>query len=154
MREIHARPCSLLSRAALGAALAADLFAPALVPADVLFDNNNKDAVSSGPSQETVVDLKTPALISRIFTYHWNDGRGAAKAGSITLRSAAGETLGPWDVESSPGQGGVPNANWECFPNVSVPAGRYSVLDSDPSTWSWNARTGGAGVVTVEGWPQ
>jgi hypothetical protein len=122
--------------------------------ADVLFDNDNRDGVARGPRRATVVDLKAPALISRIRTYHWNDGRGTVAAGTIALRAADGRTFGPWEATGLPGQGGVPNADWECFPNVSVPAGRYTVIDSDPASWAWNDRTGGAGIATVEGWPQ
>jgi hypothetical protein len=34
---------------------------------------------------------------------------------------------------------------------VTVPAGRYTVIDSDPGTWSQNADSGGEGHVIVHG---
>lgn len=36
-------------------------------------------------------------------------------------------------------------------PNIVIPAGRYQVIDSDPSTWAQNAASGGKGMVTIKG---
>lgn len=36
-------------------------------------------------------------------------------------------------------------------PNVLLPAGRYVVVDPDPSTWSQNSRSGGAGMSRADG---
>jgi hypothetical protein len=121
---------------------------------DVPFDNDNRDGVARGPRRATVVDLKTPALISRIRTCHRNDGHDTVAAGTIALRAADGRTFGPWAATGLPGRGEAPDADWECFPDVGVPAGRYTVVDSDRASWAWNDRTGGAGIANVEGWPQ
>jgi choice-of-anchor C domain-containing protein len=43
----------------------------------------------------------------------------------------------------------VPNANWIATPNVVIPAGTYTVIDSDPSTWSQNSGSGGQGFAAV-----
>ena len=43
------------------------------------------------------------------------------------------------------GQGGVQNAVWICHPEVDLPAGSYTVLDSGAATWSFNGESGGAG---------
>jgi hypothetical protein len=32
---------------------------------------------------------------------------------------------------------------------LTLPAGTYTVLDSDPATWSQNAETGGQGIIWV-----
>ena len=49
------------------------------------------------------------------------------------------------------GQGGANNAYWECRPNVVLPAGTYTVVDSDPATWAQNAQSAGRGIVEVKG---
>ncbi len=43
------------------------------------------------------------------------------------------------------------NAYWAAFPLETIPAGTYTVMDSDPSTWSANGESGGAGFVNVRG---
>jgi len=85
-------------------------------------------------------------------TYHWNHGRGA-RPGTVGLMQSSGRIYGPWQMRGTPGQGGVPNANWECTPNVVVPAGTYTIVDSDPATWAQNSGTGGAGMAVVKGYP-
>lgn len=126
----------------------------AYAQAEALFSNNNIDAVQNGPTQQTVVSLNRPVMISKITTYHWNNARGTAAIGTIALRSATGQLYGPWQAEGEPGQGGVPNAYWVAYPNVSLPAGAYTVIDSDPMTWAQNAASGGAGMTWAEGYIQ
>lgn len=119
-----------------------------------LFKLESLLAVQSGPPKPTVFKLNTPALITEIMNYHYNDGRGATP-GSIGLKAEDGTTYGPWKVEiSKEGQGGVPDAYWFVRPDVEVPAGTYTVIDSDPSSWSWNDETGGMGVSFVKGIPR
>lgn len=84
-------------------------------------------------------------------TYHWNNGRGTPAGGTIALRSADGKMFGPWGVSTTPGQGGVPNANWIANPNVVIPAGSYTVIDSDPATWAQNGQSGGRGMLEIKG---
>jgi hypothetical protein len=43
------------------------------------------------------------------------------------------------------GQGGVMDAVWIVRPNTTIPAGTYTVIDSDPGSWSENSISGGAG---------
>jgi hypothetical protein len=117
---------------------------------DKLFDNGNVYAVQNQPTQETVFTVKEQVYVARITTYHWNNGRGAP-AGKIALRNSAGEIVGPWQAVGRPGQGGVPSAYWVAEPDMMLPAGTYTVLDSDPATWAQNAASGGTGMVTIEG---
>ena len=84
--------------------------------------------------------------------YHWNNGRGST-TGTISLRGGDGRTYGPCRVTGSPGQGGVPNAYWTANPNVTSPAGTYTVVDSEPGTRAQNSESGGAGHARVEGYP-
>ena len=118
--------------------------------ATVLFDNGNVDAVYNQPTRATTFRLDDRARITSITTYHWNDARGD-RPGAIALLSNSGRVYGPWQAKGSPGQGGVPNAYWTVRPNVTLPAGRYTVLDSDLFTWSQNDATSGAGMVRIEG---
>jgi hypothetical protein len=119
-----------------------------------LFTLNNPHAVQNHPVRETVMTLSTSAVLTKIVTYHWNNGAGTSAPGTILLRSQSGKVFGPWQAEGEPGQGGVPNAYWVCYPNLSVPAGTYRVIDSDPATWSQNAVSGHAGMSWAEGYPR
>ncbi|MHB1101397.1 MAG: hypothetical protein ACYC0C_01175 [Devosia sp.] len=118
--------------------------------AAMLFDNGNIYAVYNQPSRATTFRLDDRARITTITTYHWNDARGD-RAGAIALLSNSGRIYGPWQATGSPGQGGVPNAYWTVHPNITLPAGRYTVLDSDLFTWSQNEGTDGAGFARIEG---
>lgn len=115
-----------------------------------LFNNTNVGSVANGPRLPTVFTLASPALVSEIQTYHWNFGRGA-HPGTIGLRRQDGVHYGPFAVRASSGQGGAPNVNWVATANVTLPAGTYTVLDSDPNTWSQNVQSGGRGFAIVRG---
>ncbi|MFZ2446482.1 MAG: hypothetical protein WAW37_08995 [Syntrophobacteraceae bacterium] len=109
----------------------------------------NIDAVGNGPTRSTTFTIKQEVLVTHITTYHWNDGQGA-DPGTIGLRSASGRMYGPWEAEGIPGQGGVPDASWEVFPEVVIPPGTYTVVDSDLATWSRNSASGGRGMCSVK----
>jgi hypothetical protein len=49
--------------------------------------------------------------------------------------------------------GGVRDAYWVVYlsPGVNIPAGSYTVLDSNPSTWSYTYETENSGIVSVVG---
>jgi len=118
----------------------------------VIFTNGNTGGVSNNPSRATMFTLREPHVITLITNYHWNNGRGATP-GTIALRGSDGRTYGPWRTSGSPGQGGVPNANWNAVPNVTLPAGNYTVVDSDPASWAQNSGSQGCGHTRVEGYP-
>lgn len=116
-----------------------------------LFEVNSIAGVSSGPPRPSRFTLDAPAYVTSIMTYHYlNEG---TPPGTIGLESADGAVLGPWPAAGSEGQGGVPNAYWTVTPNVVVPAGRYTVVDSDPGTWSWALDTRQRGITIVQGVP-
>ena len=118
----------------------------------ILFDNGNTGGVDNGPSQPTTFSLAAPHVITLIQNYHWNFARGAAP-GSIGLRDASGRNFGPWPAEGSPGQGGVPNANWTVRPMATLPMGSYTVVDSNAATWARNAGSQQRGFSRVEAYP-
>jgi hypothetical protein len=115
------------------------------------FDNGNIYAVENRPKRTTVFALPGSIRVTRIMTYHWNNGRGAPP-GQIALRNSAGETFGPWQAFGEPGQGGVPSAYWVVEPDINLPAGTYTIVDSNPSTWAQNAGSGGSGMASAEGY--
>ena len=112
----------------------------------------NGDGVQNNPVYSaTPCRLANVSRVTRIFTYHWNDGRGAPP-GTIALRDmSSGDLFGPFSAEGSSGQGGAPNVNWTAEVDLMLPAGDYEVLDSDMSTWSWNSASGGYGFSVVTG---
>ncbi|MEQ1606098.1 MAG: tetratricopeptide repeat protein [Pyrinomonadaceae bacterium] len=119
----------------------------------VIFKNTNIGGVNNGPTAATQFTISTPHMITYVFTYHWNDGRGAVRPGTISLRRSDGTIYGPWSTTGTAGQGGVPNANWEAHPNTVIPAGTYTIVDSSPSTWAQNGESGGRGHAIVKGYP-
>jgi tetratricopeptide (TPR) repeat protein len=126
--------------------------APLTGPEAELFSSMNIYGVGNRPTANATFSLPRPYVITMVMTYHWNDGRGT-RVGTIGLRDAGGRLYGPWSVSGSPGQGGVPNANWTATPNVTLPAGTYAIVDSEPATWSQNAQSGGRGMAIVKGYP-
>jgi len=130
----------------------ADAATPPVAKGAVLFDNGNIAGVDNGPSQPTTFSLNTAHVITLIQNYHWNSARGATP-GTIGLRDANGRIYGPWQSVGSPGQGGVPNAYWTVRPDITLPAGNYSVIDSHPASWSRNGGSQQRGFTRVEGYP-
>lgn len=119
---------------------------------NVVFNNGNIGGVGNAPTRPTTFNIGQPHVITLIQNYHWNNSRGAA-VGTIGLRDQGGRVYGPWPVAGTPGQGGVPNAYWTARPNVTLPQGTYTVIDSDPASWSQNSESQGAGFTRVEGYP-
>ena len=118
----------------------------------VIFNNGNIAGVYNNPTRPTTFIVNQPHVITLIQNYHWNNARGSTP-GTIALRDQSGRTYGPWQAKGSPGQGGVPNAYWTVYPNITLPAGTYTVIDSEPSTWAQNSGSNGAGFTRVEGYP-
>ncbi|HEY6249277.1 MAG TPA: hypothetical protein VI685_04915 [Candidatus Angelobacter sp.] len=137
---------------ALGFLAVVAFFAPAAGAAD-LFNNWNKDAVSNGPTAATTFTLAVPAHVTELVTYHWNNAHGlpASPAVLISIKPAVGPLFGPFTAVGSSGQNGVPNVNWTATVSLDLPAGTYTVVDSQLPTWSKNAQSGGSGFAVVRG---
>lgn len=118
-----------------------------------VFENGNIYGVYNQPTAETTFMLEAPVMLTYIETYHWNYAQGQP-GGTIALKDDKGSIYGPWAVQTRPGQGGVPNAYWYAEPQVVLPAGDYTVVDSDPSTWAHNDANGNQGMTLVRGIPQ
>ncbi len=93
----------------------------------------------------TTFTISESWLVTEIKTYHWNDGNGVTP-GTIGLMADDGTVLGTWQADGLQGSGGVPDAYWVVNPNIVIPSGTYTVVDSDPETWSQNSETNGIGM--------
>ena len=111
-------------------------------------NNFNVFGVVNNPTVPTTFTLSQSCLITTIQTYHCINGRGAG-LGTIKLVHANGTVYGPWTATGSPGSGGVANAFWTVTPNVTVPAGTYTVVDGNNATWSCNSQSQNKGFAKV-----
>ncbi|HJW87345.1 MAG TPA: LamG domain-containing protein, partial [Candidatus Brocadiaceae bacterium] len=116
-----------------------------------IFSNNNIDVVWDGPAAATIFRTDRSWLITYVLTYHYNGGRGQTP-GAIGLRHQDGTMYGPWQASGRPNQGNQTNLYWECWPNVVIKPGVYTVIDSHPASWSWNSQSGG-GITIIKGTP-
>lgn len=70
-------------------ALLCSLAAPALAEGyDVEVSNINGDQTKNNPTNIRLLVMKEdsdPILVKKVTTYHWNDGLGTEKAGSISI---------------------------------------------------------------------
>jgi hypothetical protein len=118
-----------------------------------IFAQSSCAGLDNNPSNPTVFTINELRTITKIGTYHWNDGKGTQTPGTIGLQGQNGKIYGPWQASGQPGQGGVLNAYWivTLTTGLDLPAGTYKVLDSDPSTWAYNSESGNSGVVSIVG---
>ena len=117
---------------------------------NTIYDSWNTYSVDNNPTCSPFFTISEPQMITYIDTYHWNYGTGAT-GGTISLRSGDGTLYGPWEAETALDQGEVPRGYWIAHPNEVIPAGTYTVEDSDPDTWSKNSKSP-CGFTKVEGY--
>ncbi len=115
---------------------------------ELIFSIGNLWAVENNATEPAQFTLDRRRTLVEIRTYHWNHGQGQTP-GTIGLRNANGRLFGPWPAKGADGQGGVRNAYWVVRPNVTLPPGEYTIVDSDPATWAQNAETGRRGMCEV-----
>lgn len=108
----------------------------------LVFMVNPSGSFSGNPPNPTIFELVEPTTITKIRNYHWNGSQGKAP-GWIKLMSD-GNTVGQWDASGESG-----NTYWVVKPNIDLQPGKYTVIDSDNSTWSQN--TEGKGITWVYG---
>ena len=109
--------------------------------------------VYGSPQVKTLLTVTKPTEITRIWTFHWNDGQGETP-GTIGLRDVQRDrTLGTWPAvgtrvmfKTKPGVewptsgNGPPFRYWAATVGLVVPPGTYEVVDSSPQTWSTNGK--------------
>lgn len=113
-------------------------------------NNENGLAVSNGPTGgNPQLTLATAAKLEVVRTYHWNNAKGAAP-GQLWLEGGPNkQKYGPWPATV------LSKFYWQATPtNVYLPAGTYTVFDSEPTTWSYNAQSGNKGFTLVNVSPQ
>lgn len=135
----------------LGAVLlaAGSLIRAGELPEVVILIIGNDSALSSNPTEPAVFTTAREWRITRISTDHTNGASGATP-GTISLSEAGGATYGPFAATGRD----AGNLVWDASPDVVLPAGTYTVVDSNPATWSQNTGSGGRGFVIVKGRPQ
>jgi hypothetical protein len=99
--------------------------------------------VFNQPTKPTLVLFAKPSHISQIFDYHFDNGH-VTKPGTIGLLAPNGHLFGPYHATAQ-------DLNWGISPNLTVPAGTYTIVDSDPATWSQDQTSGGRGFTRVYG---
>lgn len=119
---------------------------------ELIMEVNTLGGVGNAPTSPVQFTLDRPYTITRIRTYHWNYGSGQTP-GTIAIQDASGNQYGPWAATGELGMGGVQDAYWVVEPGAVLPSGVYTLVDSDPDTWSQNSETGGRGVAHIWGIP-
>ncbi|MEI7744761.1 MAG: hypothetical protein WCK58_13560 [Chloroflexota bacterium] len=117
-----------------------------------LFTNANPDGVTPGATVPSTFTVGAePVHVTAVVTYHYVLPAGVPATGTVSLRGPGGAVYGPWATTGSEGQGGIANASWQADVDLILAAGTYTIVDSDPATWSANSRTGGSGMFWVNG---
>jgi hypothetical protein len=116
----------------------------------VIARNGGVGAVTLGATRPSVFTTLSTYRVEQVMTYHYGANR---RPGTIALRHADGTVYGPWQAAGAVGQGNVRDAYWWVRPDVVIKPGRYTVVDSDPSTWGHEAVTRGAGIFEIHGRP-
>lgn len=117
-----------------------------------LFTNANPDGVIPGVTMPSTFTVGSePVHITAVVTYHYVMPSGVQATGQISLHGPDNTVYGPWATIGSEGQGGIANASWQADVNLVLPSGTYTIIDSDPATWSANEGTSGSGMFWVNG---
>ncbi|MBQ4513670.1 MAG: hypothetical protein II969_11810 [Anaerolineaceae bacterium] len=119
---------------------------PAFAEEELLWSNFNTGAVQSGPKIYSGAPMKKdtePVLITKVRTYHWNNGNGAA-AGTISIcEDELDNVIGSWQAIGRSGSGRQ-NVFWEALVDcVMYPGHNYFVKVSDKDSWSYNDESEG-----------
>ena len=105
------------------------------IGSDLAVENGGKNAS---------VQIHNDVYATELWTYHYNGGQGAP-GGTIKMLAADGTVYGPWSVD-------VRNTYyWVATVNQNIPAGSYTIIDSDPGTWSQNGDTQEQGMTWMMG---
>ena len=114
---------------------------------ELIYEVFSPASVSKNPTMPSTFKLDTTRTITAISTYHWP----GYTPGTIGLRSNSGTMYGPWQASACHGMGGVANAYWVVYPNIQLPPGTYSIVDSGQSSWAYvpSDCTGARGICMV-----
>lgn len=107
----------------------------------LIWKAGNDGGIDGGGGKPPTVIHDQDYYVTEIATYHSGYGLDAPDpSGTISLKAADGTVYGPWETT-------VRNRSyWIATPNEVIPAGTYTLIDSDPSTWAQNSGSGGTGM--------
>lgn len=112
----------------------------------LLYTTNNIGGVTSdpgGPPCPATFTVTGPTQITKISNYHYASGD---TPGTIALQKSDGTVYGPWNA--------VESGYWCVYPEIEIPEGTYTVIDSKPGSWSFNFDSGYAGMLEIVGYTE
>ncbi len=112
----------------------------------LMWKAGNDGGIDGGGGKPPTVTQDKAYFVTEVCAYHWNNGTGAP-AGEISLKATDGKVYGPWKTTLRN------SVYWIAQPNQDIPAGTYTLIDSDPSTWAQNSGSGGTGMGWAYGIP-
>ena len=139
-----------------------ELFAPAQPVAEketggeeemLLFTNFNNDPVKNKPTHYFPLENSSgTVLVTKIRTYHWNNGNGAMPGTISIYDTDTNEKICGGSAVGRSGHG-TSNVYWEALTECLLyPGHTYRVKVSDPDTWSYNDGSNGAGMFELYGY--
>ena len=121
---------------------------------ELIWSNFNSDPVESQPdyySSFPVSEDQAPILITRIRTYHWNDGKGAEPGEICAYYDDSMEEIECWQAVGR-AEDGVQNVYWEALTDfIMLPGKSYGFLVSDYESWSYNEASDESGMIELYG---
>ncbi len=114
-----------------------------------IFSIQNNRPIKNGVHKKSIFSITSSCKISTITNYHHNNK--ATEAGTIGLRSSRGKKYGPWKASAVDSSGKQDIRYWTVIPKITIPAGTYSIIDSDKKTWSTNAQAKNRGMTQIFG---
>lgn len=119
---------------------------------ELYWSNFNNDPVKSGPKYYGTFPIPQdhePVLITRIRTFHWNNGNGAEPGQICVVEN--GQELQCWQAVGRSAYGSS-NVYWETLTDfVMEPGHTYGFKDSDYTTWSYNEASRDRGMIELYG---
>lgn len=114
-----------------------------------IFSIQNNRPIKNGVHKKSLFSITSSCKISTITNYHHNSK--ATEAGTIGLRSSRGKKYGPWKANTVDSSGKQDIRYWTVTPKITIPAGTYSIIDSDKKTWSTNTQAKNRGMTQIFG---
>jgi len=114
----------------------------------LIWKAGNDGAIDGMGGTPPLVHHDKAYLVTEIYTYHSDMyGENMGPAGTISLQHEDGTVYGPWQAEL------YNRVYWVARPDEELPAGTYTLVDSNPATWAQNSASGGTGMGWANGIP-
>jgi hypothetical protein len=114
----------------------------------LIWKAGNDGGIEGMNGASPVVYQDATYFVTEVCTYH-SDGSGdnMGPAGTISLKADDGTMYGPWQATLRS------DVYWIVNPDQDLPAGNYTVIDSNPATWAQNSGSNGLGMGWAYGIP-